>query len=444
MDLKSKLYIIVLIFIGEFFTGCSFNSDNKYFPYFPAVKKEQKISLYQIITDTSIDLISKTEWGSGSFAIDNNDVVPLKIKGRGNSSWRMPKKCYTIKFDEKQSILKISKAKKWVLVSNYADKSLLRNKFTYDLGNQIFDNLIWTPSFDFCEITFNDEYLGSYIIGEKIEIGKERLNIQNIEDIEQVLENKNNKNLIDENQDNIIDLYDGGFIVEINVHLDENRNFITSRGVKISLKDPDDISETTWDHIKSIIQRAEDELYSETSNDIFEYFDIHSLVDWYIINEFAKNVDADFFTSVYMYYNPKDEKFHMGPIWDFDYGYGNINSRTCDSPIGWYINQTSDHSECNYYTRIFENAQFRVILKNRWNKIKSDLHSSVNNHILELEMKLKKSAKRNFERWKILGIKSWQDADGYEERTTWESEVDYFIDFCNKRYEWMEVAINEL
>lgn len=60
--------------------------------------------------------------------------------------------------------------------------------------------------------------------------------------------------------------------------------------------------------------------------------DENSVIDWYIVNEFTKNNDAIFFSSVYIYYNPEDQKLHFGPNWDFDISCGNINYNGCDNP----------------------------------------------------------------------------------------------------------------
>lgn len=403
-----------------------------------------------IYADCSLVEITKEQYYNGMITL-LSDVKDLGesviIKGRGNSSWRMPKKCYNIKFEEKTSLLGMPKDKKWVAVANYADKSLVRNLFVSILGKDVFDNLLWTPSFSTVDMFFNGDYMGAYILGETIKIGKSRVNIQNLEDVESYLEG-HIENVSDINGDGEVNIQDGGFILEINYHMDEAFNFITTQGVRISLKDPHEVSNMSQENIKKIVQTAEDVLYSESFTDNIDgwqkYFDQKSMIDWYLIQEFTKSVDSDFFTSVYMYYNPKTRKLHMGPIWDFDLACGNVVGET-SSPEGWYVNQVHQtHCPANYYNRLFEDPLFRNNLIIRWNEIKASLYDLINNRIILLAEDIKPAAGRNFEKWQILGIQSWKDAEGYADRKTYEDEVQYLITWLNKRFEWFDNAINNL
>lgn len=403
-----------------------------------------------IYTNLSLDEITKEQYENGSITLlsDEGDLSKsIVIKGRGNSSWRMPKKCYNIKFEEKTSLLGMPKDKKWVAVGNYADKSLVRNLFVSVLGKYIFDNMLWTPSFSTVDMFFNDDYWGAYLLGETIKIGKSRVNIQNLEDVESYLEGHGG-NVSDINRDGEINMQDGGFVLEINYHMDEAFNFITSQGVRVSLKDPHEVSDLSKENIQNIVQTAEDALYNDSFTDVNDgwkqYFDENSMVDWYLIQELTKSVDSDFFTSVYMYYNPSTSKLHMGPIWDFDLACGNVIGET-SNPEGWYVNQIHPiHCPANYFNRLFEDPQFRNDLKNRWNEIKSRLFDAINNKVYSLAEEIKPAAERNFEKWQILGIQSWKDADGYEERKTYEDEVHYLVAWLTRRYEWLDSAINNL
>lgn len=399
-----------------------------------------------ITTDCPLEEITKEQYIAGRISLLSIDE-DITIKGRGNSSWRMPKKCYNIKFEEKQSVLGMPKDKKWVVIANYADKSLLRNQFVSVLGKELFDNLRWTPSFSSVEMTINGNYQGLYLMGETIKIGKSRVNIQNLDDIEAYFTGTGN-NVADQNGDGNISLSDGGFIIEINVHMDEDYNFITTQGVRMSLKDPHEVSEESKEYILNVVQKAEDILYSDEfadkTNGWQKYFDKESLIDWYIIQEFTKSVDSDFFTSVYMYYNPKTGLIYMGPIWDFDLACGNVYGIT-SNPEGWYINQINpSHSSANYFNRLFEDPNFVTCVRNRWNEKKVDLLNYINNRITMLANEIRPAAERNFERWPILGIQSWKDADGYEDRCTYDDEVQYLITWLNRRYEWLDKEINEI
>ena len=365
-----------------------------------------------------------------SFTKIKNGVIKEGIKGRGNSSWGMQKKGYNIKFEAKQSLLGLPESKKYCIIANYSDKALLRNKFASVLGKDVFNNE-WNPSFVNVDVVLNGEYLGNYTLCEKISIEKQRINIQ---DISEVTKDKNN--------DGITDLYDGGFILEIDARHDADFWFDTTKGVPFTLKDPDDVSVEIQDHIKGIVQNAEDILYgddfTDSENGWRKYIDEDSVIDWYLVNEFAKNNDAIFFSSVYMFYKPEDGKLHMGPNWDFDISCGNIDYNGCNNSSEFWIKNAA------WISRMFEDSSFVTNVKSRWNEKKTNLQNIVNSQLQTLANENAISADFNFIKWPILGTYVWPNAAGYENRKTYQSEVDYLKNWCNARYSWLDWAINSL
>ena len=363
------------------------------------------------------------------------------IKGRGNSSWGMPKKGYNIKFDSKQSILGMPADKKWCIVANYSDKTLLRNKYASVLGNELF-NSEWNPTFVSVDVVLNGEYVGNYLFDEKNTISEKRINVQDISDC--TAKKINNNSFVDKNNDDVTDLYDGGFVLEIDARHDAEFCFDTTRGVPFTLKDPDEVSETIQTHIRNIVQNAEDVLYDDNFTDSDygwrKYIDEDSIIDWYLVNEFAKNRDAIFALSVYMFYNPVDGKLHLGPNWDFDIGFGNDGETSCGISSDWYIKYA------RWIYRLFEDPSFVEKVKVRWNEKKSELQQTFSNTgvIQTLADSNSVSAQLNFMKWSILGQYVWPNAAGYESRTTYQSEVDYLKNWCSERYIWLDTAINGL
>ena len=88
------------------------------------------------------------------------------------------------------------------------------------------------------------------------------------------------------------------------------------------------LAESVKDYIKTYINDVHAKLYSDDFADVDsdnyygDYLDVDSFVDWWIMEEFARNTDSNFFASCFMYYDPKDYLIHMGPVWDFDLGFG--------------------------------------------------------------------------------------------------------------------------
>ena len=446
---KISLFLIFLILL----VGCKHNNNEDNEAENSNIENitieqvmETGIPVLIITTNNSTEISSKEEYVKASFNLISDDYEELKIdeisiKGRGNSSWSQPKKPYTIKLDKKNSVLGMAKSKKWVLIANYSDKSLLRNDFASFLGNEVYTNMNWNPSFKAVELILNGEYKGSYLIGEQIKIEEKRVNIQNVADT--VLGKGE-----DLNADGIVDEKDGGFIFEVNTtRMDESYNYRTTRGIGMSLKDPDveDFAENEnkiEQYMADIIQTAEDVLYSEEwldeENGYKKYIDTDSFIDWYFVNEITKNNDACWFSSVYFYYDPKNCKLYMGPDWDFDISCGNIDYNGCDNYEGFWIKNSGWHK------RLFEDPEFTEKVKNRWNETKTSLNDAINTTIKEKSDYLEKSANLNFKRWNILGTYVWPNPTGYDTRTTYESEVEYLITWLNNRFLWLDAEINKL
>lgn len=394
----------------------------------------------------SFKMISE-QYGTFEYEFTKTDKTTGKakegIKGRGASSWGMPKKGYNIKFDSKKPILGMPEDKKWCIIANYSDKTLLRNKITSYLGNDILDT-VWNPNFTFVDLIMNGEYLGNYIFCEKNTIAENRINIQDISDCTQ--KKIDSGKYVDKNNDGIVNLYDGGFILEVDQpgRVKDGDYYFTTSKCGFCLKDPDEVDDEIKAHVSNVVQTAENVLYGEnfTNSETgwTKYMDIDSIVDWYIVNEFAKNNDAIFFSSVYMYYDPSDSKLHLGPNWDFDIAYGNVNYNGCDNPEGFWIKNAV------WISRMFEDPQFVTKLKARWNEKKSELQETfaTNGTIQTLADSISVSAEYNFKKWPILGTYVWPNPAGYENRTTYQSEVDYMKTWLSNRYNWLDTAINGL
>ena len=143
-------------------------------------EREYRVSLVSftglpvVYIDTGgIPVVSKEEYVAASLKIvDNNGLRPssvfkedVTIKGRGNSTWGMPKKPYRLKFGKKQSLLGEPKDKSWVLLANYMDNACgIRNATAYAIGH--LSCLEFTPTTHFVDVFLNDRYNGTYQLCE--------------------------------------------------------------------------------------------------------------------------------------------------------------------------------------------------------------------------------------------------------------------------------------
>ncbi len=110
------------------------------------------------------------------------------IKGRGNATWtaKGTKNPYNIKIAKKTSLFGMAKSKKWCLIANAGDDTLIKNQLTYDFAEYIGVKcqVIGKP----VDLYVNQQYLGSYLLTEKVEIGTGRVEVS---DAYENLEEKN-------------------------------------------------------------------------------------------------------------------------------------------------------------------------------------------------------------------------------------------------------------
>ena len=410
----------------------------------PVLYLNTDVSMEEITHDAYVFGTMKLAYGNDSadftytFSKEKKGEKKEGIKGRGNTTWLMDKKGYAIKFDKKQSLFGLPAAKKWCIIANYADKTLLRNVYASLLAKNIF-NAEWNPSFRPVEVVWNGVYQGNYILCERNTVSAGRVEVQDISDYSE--DNIRDGKFVDQNGDELVDLFDGGFILEIDGWRDSPFWFESEKAkAPVALKDPDEVSEGIQEHVRTIVQTAENFLYDENFKDAVDgwrkFFDEESVIDWFFVNEIARNHDAKDFSSIYKFYSPADGKLHYGPIWDFDVGFGNDGDGEVAAVTGWYVKN-------GFWTiRMFEDSLFVHNVIERWNEQKEALNASVQDMFLSLASSDSVSAECNFMKWDILGKKVHTNSAGYEERLTYKSEVDYMKDWLLERIAWIDDALS--
>ncbi len=378
------------------------------------VKELPKINIQ---TEDFQDIISKDEYITGTFDFFPKDYEfesfssPIKIRGRGNSTWNFPKKSYQFKFDEKYSLFDMPEDKKWLMLANYSDKTMIRNAIACELGYMSI--LDFTTAFHFAEVKINGKDKGLYQFMEKVETGK----------------------------DNRVKIGDEGFLIEVD-QLDridsDDIAFWTNKRLLFVVKDPD----LAWGsdelkEIESYINKTENILYGDNFKDPIlgysKYLDVDSFVDWYIINEIAKNNDAIFFSSVYMNY-VSGEKLKMGPLWDFDIAFGNINYNNNEKIDGFWVKNSL------WIERLFEDEKFIDKVKLRYN------YFYINKYMLLEKVErysnlIKQSRINNESVWNLLGKYIWPN---YFIGNSFEDEQSYLEDWISNRMDWLFTEINKL
>lgn len=411
-----------------------------------SIPKVPKLPVIRINTENAYPILDKKNYIPGTVVIEDPDgaywdtprlevkIVENGVRGRGNSTWDMPKKPYKIKFDEKISIFGLGEDKEWVLLANYADKTLLRNVVAMKLSEIV--GMEWTPSMLPVEVYLNDEYMGCYTFSEHKKVSKYRVDLDIVGE-----------------SDNSGDAVTGDYYMEIEQNLDETTCFRTSIcGIPMMFSDPEVPTAAQYDYIVGYFYDAESALmgsnFTDPENGWQKYIDIESFAKAYIVNELTKNIDGNMRKSSFIT-KEKGKKLEMYHLWDYDLTLGNCNYLddefgATDGPEGWFIKDfscnywTHGWNHTNWYTRLTDDPAFCAKVKEIWDKHHQEL-SSIPDFIDVKAMIMEDSQKRNFKRWDILNTSVWPNV---VVKGTYAGEVEYLKDYYTKRFRWLDGKFN--
>ena len=334
----------------------------------------------------------------------------IMIKGRGNTSWVYPKKPYSF-----MQANGPQPAASWVLLANYEDKSLMRNDVAFFMGREM-SSLDFTPRFWFADFILNGQYEGVYQIGEGIDVGADR-----------------------------VDVGEDGILLEVDGKSRYHEvTFSTTRLTHpINIHYPEVIEGSAeYNEIRSYVQKAEDALFAENFTDekdgYRKYFDIDSFVEWYIINEIAKNVDAAFFTSCFIHLR-KGGKLKMGPLWDFSMAFGghkdNEFGRTvANVPENFYLRNV------RWYARLFQDPVFVVKVKERFNHYFSHRQLIFDRIDVDCQLLLHKVYLDN----RLWGRLCDKNASEKKVESAYQTHVEDMKEWIEKRMQWLKTNIDAL
>ena len=335
-----------------------------------------------------------------------------RIRGRGNSSWTTfdtNKRSYLLKLDDETEAFGMKSARKWILQGNVTDKTSLRNAYAYYMGREIFRKAGWSPETQFANLFINGKYMGLYLLMEKAEIHQNRINLPT-------------------------DPNDESFLAEVNSRLNRAWNFRSDKGVKFSIRKKEGAEQSYYRNAEQILKDFENVLFSEHFSDpetgYRAYIDFDSFVDWYIVNEFTKNHDAQFQDSCFLNYSSQNRRLHMGPIWDFDIACGN-NTGECANPEGLFIQNRL------WFERLWEDSYFREKVSERWKECRAKIEESFA-WIEEQADFLETDANLDDKVWQRFGYRQWPNAPGYKNRKTYRAEVDYMKTWLQTRAAWLD------
>ena len=376
------------------------------------------------------------------------------ISCRGNSSFYEAggKKSYTIELEEAVDVWGFGISDKWLLLSNYADKSLLRNTFINEVANE--SGMLYTPQMDYVDVYMNGEYAGNYLLSEKLEIDPGRLDVYDLEE-ENKYYNANQKykynNKITENVDGFVELkwnemdmepqnLRGSYLLEIDMnsrYKEESSGFVTSRNRAVVIQSPKWASYNQVKYIAEMYQDFEDAIHSadginpNSQLHYEEYIDIDSFVNHYLIDEISKQLDAA--TTSFYLYKPKDsDKIYAGPIWDYDKSLGSEHLLD-SSPGGLYAAQDKTYADVWY--ALYSQKDFRKQVNSVYEgQMRTTALHVCQQWLPEMTDRIYKSAVMDALRWNTYG----SIADVERITDLYYDEISLIQEFTQKRLEFLD------
>lgn len=300
----------------------------------------------------------------------------MEMRGRGNTTWGAAKKPYKIKLGEKKDVFGLGANKHWVLIANAFDKTLMKDRITAWLGDEI--GMEFTPRGEPVDLvmkntdgTFN-KYLGSYYLSENVRVDKSRIEIDELK-----------KKVTDPDSLEIT----GGYLIQNSAQEDpKSPNVFTTDGGEGWANhtpnfDPDDDgyeNEAQKKYIRDFVQKFEDTLFSgefdgKEGTSYRDLMDLDSAANYWLVNTFSNNGDGYATGSTYIYKKRDTEedgvrqigKLYWGPLWDFDFAwYYDDATDDIDLKTDWIRTMMTDKGDDGFVEQIQKNwLTFRKAIK---------------------------------------------------------------------------------
>ena len=366
----------------------------------PKDKVNQIVSQLTIISNDGTKLLSE----------------PGTTRERGNASRGFPKKPWRIKFDKKQNVLDApAKAKKWTLINNYGDKTLMRNLLAFELSRRL--GMTYTPFGTAVDVLLNGEYKGCYQLCDQVTINKNRVNITEMTP-----------------EDNQGSALTGGYLIEVDAYANQEKSWFNSnKGNPVTIKSPDE------DEITANQKQYIRNFFNQMENNWATYLDLNSFLRHFLVGELSGNTDT--YWSVYMYKQRDENLMYVGPVWDFDLAFNN------DQRI-YPVNNKTDYiyrsgGSCAGQMRTFvdnivvKDATAKRQMLQIWDEARQAGLTEENllAYIERWETDLQQSQRLNFLRWPILNSRVHQNPRALG---SFQAEVDVVKDFMKNRITWMD------
>ena len=379
---------------------------------------------------------------------DNGNIysgkVGIEIRGRYSAS--LPQKPYGFETRDEAGnnldvpILGMPEENDWVLTANYNDKTFLRNFLAFELFRKMGH---YAPRTEYCEVVVNDQYQGIYLLGEKIKRDKSRVAIAKLNP--------------DENSGDDIT---GGYIF-VNDYYTQSDSWLSNYsplnkpGGDVHFvyydPEPDELTTQQKAYLKKFVDSFERVLYNpgfkDRTSGYRAYLDVNSFVDYFILGELSRNVDA--YKKSRFYFKDKDSNgglIYSGPPWDYDWAWKDITENCI------HFNQTDGSgwayrvNDCNNWpvppsweVRLMQDDAFANKIHDRYFLLRKTLLSEtyLNHTIDSVATLLDEAQVRHYQKWNILGINVGTPEYG-DQPDTFSGEIGKFKSWISRRLTWLD------
>lgn len=390
------------------------------------------------VQDDKVPQTKKQDFNARIFLTCDQGTIaqewPIKVRVRGNFSASHENKPYRFKIDDGKShrLFKgskkyesLAKAKKWTLINNFGDKTLIRNNVAYEVSHRV--GMKFSPYCRNVDLLLNGEYRGTYQLTDWVGIDPNRINITEMMP-----------------SDTEGDLLTGGYLFEMNGYATQDPvHFTSGYGNPVTIHEPEDgdIQPEQFNYITSYFNEMENRLFGKNyTSETLGYrthLDTESFLKYFLANEFSGNTDM--FWQVYMWKERMDPLIYTGPVWD--------NDLSLDNDYNVYPGNERD--EWTYKVRCagrWKNVMDRVLsdpaaweqLRSIWAELRDAGRfepEDIAGYVDSLRAEVNASQRLNFIRWPYLLQKVHCNPKVWG---TWDAEVDVVRDYVAGRVLWMD------
>lgn len=368
------------------------------------------LPVMDIRTDNGKSITSKTEYSRASVVIYTpGDNLPYlqqraQIRGRGNSTWWLDKKPYRLKLDKKAPLFGMQPAKAWVLLANALDPTLLCNTVALETARRM--EMPFANHTQPVEVFLNRRYCGSYVLTEAVQVKPNRIPA---------------------------DTLAGGFLAEFDSNYDETcKKHSRTFALPVMLKAPE--NQTTLNSVLDIVNPLENILSSTTPaySEYAQLIDVESVIQYMLLNELVKNGELCHPKSVFAYRLNRTDLLHIGPPWDFDWGFGYQGSdfRYFSGSARLMLNAGNTYEPgSKFFCSFLKDPVFCSMYAARWREI-VPLLQDIDQYIYDQARLLRYSQEENAIRWGQTHI-------------NYDTQIVLMADFLRKRIAAMNQAFQQ-